>query len=100
MLIQRNQEYLDSFLFALKTTETKRQYSRNLKLFFDFGFESHLPLEEQARLFVIKGTKDVNCDNCKKNVHSPNPFLDIFVCDDSYHKLICKVYYYPNAIEA
>ena len=40
----------------------------------------------------------VNCDNCKTDGPSPNPFLDIFVCDDCYHKLISKVYY-PNAIE-
>lgn len=58
MLIQRNEQCLDSFLFALKTTETKRQYSRNLKLFFDFGFESNLSLSEQANLFLKKATND------------------------------------------
>jgi hypothetical protein len=58
VLIQRNEEYLDSFLFALKTTETKRQYSRNLKLFFDFGFESNLTLSQQADLFLKKAIKD------------------------------------------
>ena len=40
----------------------------------------------------------VNCDNCKKDGPSPNPFLDIFVCDDCYHNLISKVYY-PNALK-
>lgn len=31
-----------------------------MKLFFDFGFESNLPLEEQARLFVAKANGDNN----------------------------------------
>ena len=48
LVIQEGEQYLNSFLFALKTTETKRQYSRNLKLFFDFGFDSKLTLDEQA----------------------------------------------------
>lgn len=39
------------------------------------------------------------CGDCKKNIYSPNPFLDFYVCDECYHKLISKVYY-PNAIEA
>ena len=38
-------------------------------------------------------------DHCKKNIHSLNQFLDSFVCNDCYHKLISKVYY-PNAMEA
>jgi len=29
-------------------------------LFFDFGFESNLPLEEQAKLFVAKANRDNN----------------------------------------
>jgi hypothetical protein len=36
----KKQGYLDSFLFALKSQEPKRQYSRNLKLFFDYGQKS------------------------------------------------------------
>ena len=60
VLLQRNQGCLDSFLFALKNPETKRQYSRNLKLFFDFGLESNLPLEEQSMLFIEKVTRDIN----------------------------------------
>jgi hypothetical protein len=59
VVIQEGEQYLSSFLFALKTTETKRQYSRNLKLFFDFGFDSNLTLNEQASLFVQKA-KDSN----------------------------------------
>jgi integrase len=53
-------QYLGSFLFALKTRETKRQYSRNLKLFFNFGFESSLSLGEQADLFITNAIKDAN----------------------------------------
>lgn len=59
LVIQEGEQYLTSFLFALKTTETKRQYSRNLKLFFDFGFDSNLTLSAQASLFVKKA-KDSN----------------------------------------
>lgn len=57
VLIQEDQ-HLKSFLLALKTTETKRQYSRNLKLFFDLGFESILSLSEQANLFVKKSKRE------------------------------------------
>lgn len=57
--IQECQEYLSPFLFVLKNPETKRQYSRNLKLFFDFGFESFLSLDQQASFFVKKA-KDIN----------------------------------------
>ena len=39
------------------------------------------------------------CDYCKENILSLNQFLDTFVCNDCYHKLISQVYY-PNAIEA
>ena len=41
---------------------------------------------------------NIKCDNCKRTVYTPNPFLDSFVCDKCYHELISKVYY-PNAIE-
>jgi hypothetical protein len=58
-VIQEGDQYLNSFLFALKTTETKRQYSRNLKLFFDFGFDPNLTLGHQASLFAKKA-KDTN----------------------------------------
>lgn len=59
LVIQEGEQYLNSFLYALKTTETKRQYSRNLKLFFDFGFDPNLTLSAQASLFVEKA-KDSN----------------------------------------
>jgi hypothetical protein len=37
-VIQEGDESHSCFLFALKTRKTQRQYSRNLKLFFNFGF--------------------------------------------------------------
>lgn len=57
--IQEYKEHLSPFLFVLKNPETKRQNSRNLKLFFDFGFESFLSLDQQASFFVKKA-KDIN----------------------------------------
>ena len=43
--------------------------------------------------------ENMKCDHSKKNIHSLNQFLDIFVSNDCYHKLVSKVYY-PNAMEA
>ena len=43
--------------------------------------------------------QSMKCNYCKKNFHSLNQFLDIFVCNVCYHKLVSKVYY-PNAMEA
>jgi len=41
----------------------------------------------------------MRCEYCKKNIHSLNQILDMFVCDECYHRLISKIYY-PNAMEA
>ena len=41
----------------------------------------------------------MKCDYCKRNIHSLNQFLEAFVCNDCYHKLVSKEYY-PNAVEA
>lgn len=41
----------------------------------------------------------MKCDYCKRIIHSLNQFLEAFVCNDCYHKLVSKVYY-PNAVEA
>lgn len=60
LVAQEGKEYLNYFLFALKTTETKRQYSRNLKLFFDFDLNQNLSLNEQADVFVKKSLNDIN----------------------------------------
>ena len=58
IVIEEYQNPLSPFLFVLKNSETKRQYSRNLKLFFDFRFERSLSLDQQASLFVKKA-KDI-----------------------------------------
>lgn len=45
---------LDSFLFALKAKESKRQYPRRLKMFLDFGIDFRLELKDQCQLFYDK----------------------------------------------
>ncbi|MDQ5868747.1 MAG: hypothetical protein M3530_03345 [Thermoproteota archaeon] len=56
----QQESHLTPFLFALKTSETKRQYSRNLKLFFDFGLDASLSLSDQANIFAKKALNDSN----------------------------------------
>lgn len=56
----QEESHLTPFLFALKTSETKRQYSRNLKLFFDFGLDATLSLSDQANIFAKKALNDSN----------------------------------------
>lgn len=41
----------------------------------------------------------MKCDYCRKQIHSLNHFLDMFVCNTCYHKLISHVYY-PGKINA
>jgi hypothetical protein len=52
------ESFLYPFLFALKTSETKRQYCRNLKLFFNFETDNRLSLDEQANIFGKKALSD------------------------------------------
>lgn len=59
-LAVQEESHLTPFLFALKTSETKRQYSRNLKLFFDFGIDTSLSLSHQANIFAKKALNDSN----------------------------------------
>ena len=40
---------IENFLFALKAPETKRQYPKRLKIFFDWGLDSKFSLEEQGQ---------------------------------------------------
>lgn len=42
---------------------------------------------------------NMKCASCKENVDSPNPFLDIYVCNECYHILISKLFY-PNTIKS
>jgi hypothetical protein len=48
---------ISNFLFALKSPESKRQYPRRFKVFFDFDRDKSLPLEEQANLFKKKAVR-------------------------------------------
>lgn len=45
---------LQPFLFALKAPESKRQYPKRLKVFFDYGFDKKLTLTDQAKQFIEK----------------------------------------------
>jgi integrase len=50
---------LDSFMYALKSSESRRQYPRRLKLFFDFiGLSG--TLSEQAVEFLKRSKADIN----------------------------------------
>ena len=57
---QEQEEYQDPlsvFIYALRAPETKRQWPRRLKVFFDF-LELEEPFEEQAKQFVIKARQN------------------------------------------
>ena len=45
---------LKPFLFALKSLESKRQYPKRLKVFFDYGLDKKLSLDEEAKTFIEK----------------------------------------------
>jgi integrase len=49
-----NNNPLKPFLFALKSLESKRQYPKRLKVFFDFGLDKKLSLNEQSKIFIQK----------------------------------------------
>jgi hypothetical protein len=50
-LQEKAQSPVDSFLYALKSSEARRQYPKRLKLLFDFlGLSG--PFEEQAKAFL------------------------------------------------
>ena len=51
---------ISNFLFALKSPESKRQYPRRLKMFFDFEFDKSLDLETQATLFLKQANDGKN----------------------------------------
>jgi hypothetical protein len=50
---QGYQDPLSVFMYALKAPETRRQWPRRLKIFFDF-LKLEEPLEEQAKQFLDK----------------------------------------------
>ena len=52
---------IDSFMYALKSSESRRQYPRRLKLFFDFeGLRG--TLNEQAMEFLMRLSSDINSE--------------------------------------
>ncbi|MGD1838292.1 MAG: hypothetical protein ACPKPY_09595 [Nitrososphaeraceae archaeon] len=51
---------VENFLFALKAQETKRQYPKRLKIFFDWGLNHKLSLEEQSLIFYKNSKKNLN----------------------------------------
>lgn len=50
---------LDTFQFALKAEESKRQYPRRLKMFLNFGIDPNLQLREQCQIFYDKAKNNV-----------------------------------------
>jgi hypothetical protein len=48
---------LSVFMYALKAPETRRQYPRRAKVFFDF-LKLEAPLEKQARVFLSKAKQN------------------------------------------
>jgi len=50
----------ENFLFALKSKETRRQYPKLLKMFFDFiNIEPAKPIEERAAIVYEKAKGDI-----------------------------------------
>jgi len=54
---QGYQDPLSVFIYALKAPETRRQWPRRLKIFFDF-LKLEEPIEQQARQFLMKTKQD------------------------------------------
>lgn len=52
------QSPLYSFMYALKSSEARRQYPKRLKMLFDF-LDLHGSIEEQAREFLCKSRQNV-----------------------------------------
>jgi hypothetical protein len=69
VLVQNIDEYLlisakedhhpfSSFMYGLKAPETKRQWPKRLKIFFDFGIDPKLEIKEQSSIFYQKAKQD------------------------------------------
>ncbi len=41
-------------------------------------------------MYIMESMK---CDYCRKHIHALNQFLDMFVCNNCYHRLISHVFY-------
>jgi len=56
----KNNNPMLAFTFALRASETKRQWPKRLKIFFDFlNLEDATTIEEQANQFVIKAKQNL-----------------------------------------
>ena len=53
----QNQDPLSVFIYALKASETRRQWPRRLKVFFDF-LKLEEPIEEQAKQFLLNAKQN------------------------------------------
>jgi hypothetical protein len=53
----QNQDPLSVFIYALKASETRRQWPGRLKVFFDF-LKLHEPIEEQAKQFLLNAKQN------------------------------------------
>jgi len=58
MVLEQGHDYLSNFMYALKAPETRRQWPRRLKPFFDF-LKIEGDLERQAEYFVIKAKQNI-----------------------------------------
>jgi hypothetical protein len=58
MLLREERDPLSAFTYALKALETRRQYPRRLKVFFDF-MQFDGPLEEQTKHLLIRARTDL-----------------------------------------
>jgi hypothetical protein len=57
MLLREEKDPMSTFNYALKAPETRRQYPRRLKVFFDY-LKIDGPLEQQAKEFLMKARID------------------------------------------
>jgi len=51
---------ISNFLYALKSPESKRQYPKRLKMFFDFDLNRNLSLDKQANSFLKQASTRKN----------------------------------------
>jgi hypothetical protein len=56
---QQNEDPMLAFTYALRAAETRRQWPKRLKIFFDFlNLEDAVSVEQQAKQFVIKARQN------------------------------------------
>ena len=65
-LLKKKQDQLTTFMFALKATETRRQWPKRLKMFFNF-LTLQGSLADQSKEFVPKARQNINGPNMSSN---------------------------------